>query len=245
MARHTGFGSRRRQRRQRLIGILVRVVGIGGLLILFAFSGYEVGTSQQATEIERLEQDLADLHEDNRALTERTAIAEEEAKRLDSMLQRLRAEYAANVPDQEVKQLVELIEDKLVSGVGRERLAFVISQTGHERQCEDEVETRRLLARTPISTDVQNTVTFADNRISVSGEGRSDRSEGGLAQAWFDPVGPVTLRFFSIDGDVKSVEDVLPLTTTVVLDDKEYFFAATAGERRGMLLVTAQECEYP
>jgi len=245
MARLTSLGRKRRQRRQALLIGGLKLVGYGGLLVLVSMSGYHVGISQNATEIARLRQDLEERRRANEALVERVATAEEEARRAEAQLERFERAYRANVPRGEVKELLERIEAKLAQGVPAERLGFVIGEAGGERSCDSGVETRRLEARTPITTQVDNSVTFADNRITVSGEGEPARDEDGVAETWFDPDAPVTLRFLTINGDISSVEGRLPMTHSIVLEGDEYRFSANRGEARGTIAVTAQRCDFP
>ncbi len=239
------LGRRRRLARRRLFWNVVRVLVVLVLLVLFAVGGYQAGISQAGHESERRAADLAAAAHRNLELTERLAMAEDRAGRLESQLQALRLDYAANVPPAELKPLLALLQARARAGVDRDRLAFVIEQAGRERSCERTVETQRLLVRTPVSTALDNAVSFADRRITVSGDGRPARDETGAPLDWFDPGQPVTLRFLTIGGDLSRVVGRLPLVHSVILGDREWQFQATASAEPGRIDLAARSCAYP
>lgn len=239
------LGRRRRLARRRLFWNAVRILVVLVLLVLFAVGGYQAGISQSSHESERRAADLALAADRNLELTERLAMAEDRAGRLESQLQALRLDYAANVPPAELKPLLALLQARARAGVDRDRLAFVIEQAGRERSCERTVETQRLLVRTPVSTALDNAVSFADRRITVSGDGRPARDEAGSPLDWFDPNQPVTLRFLTIGGDLSRVVGRLPLVHSVILGDREWQFQATASAEPGRIDLAARSCAYP
>ena len=65
------------------------------------------------------------------------------------------------------------------AGVDPERLAVLIEAAGQEDTCHSEPVTKRFMPRTPVSTGPVSWVRF-DDRITVTGEGESARSETGL-----------------------------------------------------------------
>lgn len=239
------LGRRRRLARRRLLLNAVRLLVVAALLVLFAVAGYQAGISQSGHEAERQAIDLAAAADRNLDLTEHLAMAEDRAKRLETQLQALRLDYAANVPPAELKPLLALLQARARAGVDHDRLAFVIGQAGRERTCERGVETQRLLVRTPVSTALENSVTFAERRITVSGDGRPARDEAGQPLDWFDPNQPVTLRFLTIGGDLSRVVGRLPLVHSVILGDREWQFQATASRAAGRIELVAQSCAYP
>lgn len=239
------LGRRRRAERRRLFWNVLRLALVAALLVLFAVAGYQAGVSQNVHELDRRAADLAAAGERNLELTEQLALTADAAARLESQLQSLRLDYAANVPPAEFKPLLGLLQARARAGVDLERLAFVIEQAGRERQCLPAVETRRLLMRTPVSTALDNAVSFAERRITVSGDGRPARDAAGEPLDWFDPALPVTLRFLTITGDLSRVAGRLPLAHSVILGDREWVFQAIASRDSGFVEVTAQSCAYP
>lgn len=239
------LGRRRRAQRRRLFWAALRLFAVAALLVLFAVAGYEAGRSQIAHLLERQTADLEAAAARDLALTEELATVEDRAARLESQLQSLRLDYAANVPPAELKPLIDLLRARVRAGVDPARLAFVIEQAGRERSCLSAVETRRLLLRTPLTTVLDNAVTFADRRISVGGDGRPARDPEGQPLDWFDPASPVTLRFLTIAGNLSRATGRLPLTHSVILNDREWLFQAVASSEPGHVDITAQSCAYP
>jgi cell division protein FtsB len=239
------LGRRRRAQRRKLFWTTVRLAAGLALLGFFAIAGYEAGRSQNAHLLERQAADLAAAAARELQLTEELATVEDRAARIESQLQSLRLDYAANVPPAEFKPLLDLLRARTRAGVPHERLAFVIEQAGRERNCLPAVETRRLIVRTPVTTVLDNAVAFADRRITVSGDGRPARNEAGEPLDWYDPGAPVTLRFLTITGELSRAAGRLPLVHSVILNDREWLFQATAAAEPGFVDVTAQSCAYP
>jgi cell division protein FtsB len=239
------LGRRRRAQRRKLFWTAVRLAAGLALLGFFAIAGYESGRSQNAHLLARQAEDLAAAAARELQLTEELATVEDRAARIESQLQSLRLDYAANVPPAEFKPLLDLLRARTRAGVPHERLAFVIEQAGRERDCQPGVETRRLIVRTPVTTVLDNAVAFADRRITVSGDGRPARNEAGEPLDWYDPGAPVTLRFLTITGELSRAAGRLPLVHSVILNDREWLFQATAAAEPGFIDVTAQSCAYP
>ncbi|MEZ5826090.1 MAG: hypothetical protein R3C97_15565 [Geminicoccaceae bacterium] len=245
MALLTTAARKRRERRKQLFFGLLKVSIAVGLLAFTAFSAFEVGASKTRTQKERLENELVDFRERDRERVREDAAAKDEVERLRQALAQVESDYAANVPTGEKKQLLDLVGTRLETGVPAERLAFVIREAAAQRQCAPDIEAKRLQARTPIVGNAANTVGFADNLVTVSGEGASARDEAGRPEAWFDPGQPVTLRFQTIGGESVVVEEVLPVTHAMVINGDEYLFQATPAERRGFVEIAVQVCEFP
>ena len=242
------FRSPRRQRRHFLIGLFWQLVRLGlflGILVLVAVGAYQAGISQNAESVKRMRTSLEDARRDNTELVERAAIAEEGEKRLARQYSDLERRFDATVPKGELKALVDQVERKLNMGVEPDRLAFVIENAAIQAPCEEEVESQTVWVRTPTSTVTDNTAGFAEERIIVSSEGRSARSEEGLSEAWFDPTALLVVRFLLINGEVSSVRGELPLSHAVVLDGEEYRFNARPSDENGKLAVTMQICAFP
>lgn len=246
MAPVSSLGNTRRQRRRRLLRGAVKAGAFAGLLIGMALAGYRVGLSQNRIEASRLEHDLAKEHERNRLLSERMARAEQAAEAAAVRLAQLQAAYRAEVPSGELRRLVDLATERLRQGVPAARLAFALREVRIERRCDPGIETKRLAVHTPTATAVVGSVGFADNRITITGEGAAARAADGAAQAWFDPMKPVGLRFLRIDGEVGTAEGLLPLAHSVVMGNSEFLFMAKASDRQpGAIDVTMQRCVFP
>jgi len=239
------LGRRRQAQRRRVFWNVVRLLIGAALLGFFAIAGYEAGRSESAHLLERQADDLDAAAARKLALTEELAMAEDRATRLEDQLTSLRLDYAANVPTAELKPLLTLLQARIRAGVDRSRLAFVIEQAGRERDCRPGVETNRLVVRTPVTTVLDNAVAFADQRITISGDGRPARDPSGEPLDWYDPAAPITLRFLTITGDLSRVAGRLPLVHSVIMNDREWYFQATAAAEPGYVDITAQSCAYP
>lgn len=219
-------------------------------LLLLALGGaaisYRVGVSQSRVEVDRLEADLADVHELNRMMSERAAKAEQQAEAAITRFAQLQQVYRSEVPRGELRTLLDLLGERLKAGVPAERLAFLLREARVERRCDKAIETQRVVVHTPINTTPVNSVAFASNRVTITSEGQSARKPDGTAEPFFDPAQPVVLRFLEIDGDVTTTEGRLPLTHALVVGSEEYFFTIRPTDRQpGTIDITMQRCEYP
>jgi hypothetical protein len=70
------------------------------------------------------------------------------------------------------------------------------------------------------------------------------RTAEGLPEAWYDPALPVRVDFQTLDGAVVSIQGVVPLTHSMVVDRREYRFSVVAGDQR-FVEITAQDCALP
>lgn len=241
----TTAARKRRQRRQQILIGLLKVAAAMGLLGFTAYSSFEVGTAKTRTQKERLETELAVFRQRELERVRQDATAEDEVNRLSDALARVEADYNANVPTGDLKMLVDIVRGRLDEGVSVDRLAFVIREAAIERRCDREIESKRLQVRTPIVSNASNSIGFADNLVTVSGEGPSNRDDNGRPEAWFDPGQPVRLQFLTIGGKSEVIDAVLPITYSVVVGGNEYRFQATTSVRRGYVDVSAQVCDFP
>lgn len=127
-----------------------------------------------------------------------------------------------------------------MAGVAAERLAVFIDIAGRPAACAAEPETKRFMPRTAVSTGPVSFVRF-DGRVTITGMGEPARNAEGLPEAWYDPAQPVRLDFQTLDGEVVTVEGVVPVNHVMVIDDREYRFSIVAGAER-FVEVTAQSC---
>lgn len=234
-----------RQRRRRT-GLWRLLLFVSPFLLVGAAAGYgyQVGASAKETRLSKLETALEQIRQTNLDLRDETVLARERMQAAKGALAELRERYARDVPTGEVARLSALIEEQLARGADPGRLALVLEAAGRPVACEDEVETRRFMPRTPIAEGPASAVRFGDNRIIVTGSGASATNQEGLREAWYDPAEPVEIRFETLNGDDSSIEGVLPLRHRMAVDGREYRFAIVAGER-AFVEVTAKACDLP
>jgi hypothetical protein len=243
MSGYGTFGESRRRRRHQAWWSVLRFLFAVVAVFAVGVYAYQVGVSANQARTAQLEADLVRFQHDNLDLRDRIALATQQSAEADAALESMRQRYAAEIPSGEAAELLAELREQLDAGVEPERLALLIEAAGLEDSCQSEPVTKRFVPRTPISTGPLSWVRF-DDRIIVSGEGESARTETGLPEAWFDPAQPIRLEFRTLDGGVTSVEAVVPFTHRMVVDGKEYRFSAISGERR-FLELTAQACPLP
>lgn len=239
------YGDTRRHRRRQTFWSVAKWTAVAGLLVAAALVSYAVGVSQARTEIVRLELDLGTMRELNRLMSERVARAEQQAEAAITRFANLQQVHRATTPRGELRDLLDLVEQRLRDGIPAGRLAFLLREARPERRCDKATETQRLAVHTPTNTAPLSSIGFAGSRISVTAEGVAARNLEGGAETWFDPSQPVVLRFLEINGDVSSIEGQLPLSHALVMGDDEYLFAMRASDRQGQIDVTMQRCDYP
>src|SRR5690606_18002201 len=155
------------------------------------------------------------------------------------------ARYEREVPTGFVKEMMQLVQQKLEAGADEERLAFLVSAADQPRNCDGEPDTKRFIVTTELQSGGANdAVSFGDRSITVTAVGAAARDANGNLEAWYDPQKPVTMTFTQLGGTTIQAEGPLPLHHSVVAGDSEYRFTALPGAR-GFLTVTADRCDYP
>ena len=242
MASYGTFGDARRRRRHQAWWSVIRFLAAVVAVFAVGIYAYQVGVSANQARTAQLEADLIRFQQDNLDLRDRIALANKQSADADAALESMRQHYATDVPSGDAADLLTQLRAQLAAGVEPERLAFLIEAAGLDA-CQSEPVTKRFMPRTPVSTMPLSSIRF-DDRITVTGEGESARSETGLPEAWYDPAKPVRLEFRTLDGGITSIEGILPFTHRLAVDGKEYRFSAARGEHR-FLEVTAQACPLP
>ncbi len=234
-------GRRRRRARAGFFKTVIFLILIGAI----SYWSYSLGQQRSGTDNQDLREQIAQLRVENTRLRE-------EADR--AIVARLAAEegradaekrYAKEVPRGVAKDVVAAVIARLKDGVSADRLSFVIANAADQALCDEEIVRRRFIVQTPYTSGENHVVTFADNRIAVTGQGLPATSDAGQAEARFDPGGPVTAEFTVIDGEVTRAEGALPLRHSVVLGDREFRFVMTPADTDGFVVVSAQRCAYP
>jgi hypothetical protein len=228
---HDSYSRRRRQARRTLIRWLLGL----GAIIAAGVAAYQTGSSLAEREIEELMQERARLTERIEA-----GLILSERRLKDAELR-----YERDVPSGELAALVARVRDKLAAGVDQDRLAFLIDSAGKPRKCDNKPVTKRFVVRTPISRGANDSVSFANNAITVTALGESALNEEGKVEAWFDPAQPVTLRLVQLGGKTTVRKGTLPLHTSIVIKDKEYLYSVVEGAQRGFVEITGDRCDYP
>ncbi len=152
--------------------------------------------------------------------------------------------YENEVPRGKPAGLWLLVKRKLDEGIELKRLDHVIGLVADERQCDEQLTTKRIIVRTRLQGGSDTAAGFGQGRITVLGDGQSARDADNRPHAWYDPDLPVTISFVAIGGNTEKVQGYLPLHHTVLVGTDEFRFAVTEGAR-SFATVTAQRCDYP
>ena len=232
------------RRRRHLAMTLVKwsaglaIVGIAG------FYAYQIGSNLARKDVGELKAEVAKLSKTVAGLKRENASLRTQAMKVTARERKLTERFRRELPPENTRALIAKLKERLDEGVGEDRLAFVIGAAKKLRSCEGTPVTRRFIVKTPIYHGANDSVTFAENTITVTAEGGSEKNPEGKPEAWFDPAQPVTARFAQIGGEVSEVTGLLPLHHSVVISSTEYKFSVIKGAR-GFVKITGDRCRYP
>lgn len=239
-----GLRERRDRRRREFRWRLVRWSIAFAAVFAAGFYAYETGTGLAEREVVRLRDEIASLNRTIEELTDEKVRLADAAAVAAKSAKDWERRYGRDVPTGEVKKLYDLAQQKIQEGVDPNRLTFVLSQTGQERECDEAVETKRFYVKTPLYSGANDSVGFGGNRITLTAEGAASKDETGNPLARFDPAQPILVRFVLLGGGGSEATGMLPLHHTLVSGDKEYRFSLVSGAP-GMVKVTGGFCSYP
>ena len=237
------YEERARRRRSRRWAVLrwILVIGLIGAIAVFA---YESGRSLAEAESAALRDDVAELEgglgESQRAIAQleaRLALAERARQEAERRFQ-------AELPTGSAVEFLPLIQEKLDSGITKQRLTTALGELVIERDCDAEGVTKRFIVTTALSGNANNSVRFVEGTLVITAEGDSALNAQGKPEAWFDTAKPITVRFQVERGEATEVTGVLPLSRSVILGDREHLFEVASGNR-GFVEVTGLSCVYP
>ena len=232
------------RRRRHLVKTLAKwsaglaIVGIAG------FYAYQIGSNLAQKDVRDLKASLAKLSKTVVGLKRENARLRTQAMKVRARERKLTERFRREMPPENTKALIAKLKERLDAGVGEDRLAFVIGAAEKLRSCEDAPVTKRFIVKTPIYEGANDSVSFAENTITVTAEGVSEKTSEGRPEAWFDPARPVTARFAQIGGKVSEVTGLLPLHHSMVIDSTEHKFSVIKGAR-GFVKITGDRCRFP
>ncbi len=217
--------------------VLLFMFGLG----LFAYEGGSMLAQRAVVELEKqvaeLDGNVAALGRENADLKTALAAAEDRAAEWQGR-------YEQEVPTGRSKELFDLVQERVAAGIETDRLAFLIGAAENRKSCDADAQTKRFFARTPLYKGANDSVSFAQDRITITAEGASAVNEAGDREGWFDPAKEVTVRFAQLGGRKSDRTGALPLHHSIVIGNSEYRFTAVAGDR-GIIKVTGARCPFP
>ena len=225
------------RRRRRVRWATIRWVLVIGAVVGAAGFAYEVGSSQEVHRLSELQAQIDDLSTRFGALQQRNTDLQANVMVVEERLR----EAQKGIPSGPVADLLALVREKLDAGIEVERLQFLIGAAVNTPNCPERPVSKRFMVQTLLFSGTNDSINFADNRITVTARGESATNAQGKAEAWFDPAQPIKLILTQIGGKVAEVAGKLPLHTSVVIGDEEHRFTATMGEQ-GFVQVTGERC---
>ncbi len=237
---HDTHARRRRRARRSFVRWLLGL----GAIVAVGMIAYELGSSLTERELEELGQRLAELSGRVEELEQQNTGLQADLILKDRRLKDSVLRYERDVASGTLVALMERIREKLEAGVDEDRLGFLIDSAGNLRSCDNKPVTKRFMVRTPISRGVNDSVSFANNRITITALGESALNAEGKVEAWFDPARAIALRLTQIGGKTTIEKGKLPLHASVIVKNKEYKYSVVAGQQRGFVEITGDRCDY-
>lgn len=233
---------RNRLRRRRLVfgasfrwGLALAVgVGVG----LYA---HDIGSDIAQQQVTELRMQLNEETESGEKLRSEVIGLEAALRSERDKVANWRARYKADVPSEDEMPIMEAIRARLNEGVSTERLQTVVSIVRDDVTCEPLGVTKRFFVNNEISRGANDSVSFANGKITITGDGVAARNANNKSEAWFDTKSPVTLIISHLGGENSKVSGLLPLHQSVAIGDVEYRFTAVVGAR-SFVNVTGERC---
>lgn len=236
--------NRQRRRRRFWWGVTKWSLALA-LIIAAGIYSYRFGTDLARHEVVKAEARIAELETEVAGLQQQSAALATDLAKARETVTGWEARYQREVPTGFVREMMQLVQQKLEAGADEERLAFLVSAADKPRVCDDQPETKRFIVTTELQSGGANdAVSFGERSITVTAQGEAARDASGNLEAWYDPEQPLIVTFTQLGGKTVVAEGPLPLHYSVVAGDNEFRFTALPGAR-GFLTVTADRCNYP
>ena len=239
------YDPEKRYRRRRLRSLL-RVFFYAAVLLVVAIFAYQIGVEETKGRETRLRTQIDGLEaarEADRSAAVRAELDAARARSAQQLAEQALEDLRAQIPSGDLQTLTSLVATKLDEGVPTDRLAFLIDSASQTRECGGP-EAKRFILSTPAYSGPNTSVTFAEGRITVAGDGENARSVNDGVLGWFDPEKDVTITFTLIGGEQSVVTGILPLHHSVLLGDEEFRFTVVADEQ-SLVRVTTDRCALP
>ncbi|NNG04787.1 MAG: hypothetical protein HKM95_11900 [Inquilinus sp.] len=236
------YDSERRHRR-RMMSSFFRFAFFAVVLVVVSVISYRYGIREVESSEVDLTRQVAELTAENETLQRDAIRHQSDVRTVEIRYEELLRRFETEMPRGPLLDLTRLAAERLQEGVSPERLTFYLREAGEPRDC-SALGGKRFVLPTPAYQGTDTSVSYEEGRISVTGLGENAVTANGGIQGWFDPARPVAVTFTMIGGETTSVEGLLPLYKSVVLDGQEYRFAIAAG-RRSFVNVSADRCSFP
>jgi cell division protein FtsB len=239
-----GLRENRRRRRREARWKIIRWFFIIGCIVAAGAYAYQTGSRLAARNIASLEQQLSESSQRTTDLEAQLQAQREQVSSERARAEEWRQRYERDVATGEIKSLFELVRTKIDDGLTSQRLRFILEQTESRRDCDANLQVKRLQVQTPLSGGTRSQAAFANGSVTIGIIGAPARDNAGNPEAWFDVTRPVTVRLTRPGGKATEAVGPLPLHPALVHGDREYRFSIVAGAR-GIAEVTMERCQFP
>lgn len=230
---------RQRQRQRTMSFVFLILTMCFAVAVGFWFGGQnkDAQALAQVARLEALEKEAAQLRSQ---LTEALTTKQE----ADMRYQALQEETEALVPAEgPLRDLIGLLKTRLNDGSSPERLANIIQTARPPQNCTDP-ESKSFVVATPNYKGPESAISLDNGMIVLKAAGQSASSQKGEPEAWYDESQPIELSFLKSGGSSVKKTGTLPLSVSVVVQDKEYRFTFVSGPK-SLVKVTYDRCDYP
>lgn len=231
----------RRRRRRQVFSVILRWVLVLAVGIGVGFYAHDIGTDIAQRQVTELRAEIAEERDSGDRLRSEIAGLQAALRSERDKVADWRSRYERDVPADGEIPIVEAMRERLAAGVSPERLETVVRIARDDVACEPLGDTKRFVVNNEISRGANDSVSFANGAITITGDGVAARNANGQPEAWFNPDLPVTVYFAYPGGEVSQAVGTLPLHHSVAIGNAEYRFSAVAGAR-SFLRVTGQKC---
>lgn len=146
------------------------------------------------------------------------------------------------LPNTEIQDLLLVVNQKAADGISPNRMSTLIAGLSKDEKCTDQPQSKRIVILTPVSQQVDGSVSFYRGLITITGKGSPTLNEDGNPEAWFDPSKQVTATFTLPGGETQVATGILPLYHSVLIKKNEYRFTIIPG-KRSFADVTVRSCD--
>jgi outer membrane murein-binding lipoprotein Lpp len=238
---YSGWQQEKRQRRRRWVTrliVLVLLIAAG----MFVFSAGQESAKKQVSDLEARIESLTATQAQLEAKSDQLALDEAKA---EAEAGQWKSRYDAEVPNGPARGLLVQLKKQLDAGVPADRIGLMVDAAGKSAKCPGQPVSKRFLVKTPISGSGNDSITFADNAVTVTATGEPSVGNDGKTNAWFDPEKPITVRFVRLGGKGQEITGVLPIHHSFVLEGDEIRVSLIRGDAPGFVRATGEKCELP
>lgn len=232
------YDPERRYRRRKRRGVLKFLLVVAALVTLALFS-YQMGVEQLKGRDASLREEVLQLSRRKGELELLVRQLQDAARSAEVRSADLEQRLAREVPQGELARLMNMVQERLTSGVNVDRLTFLINSAQNPRRCQP-MDTKRLQPATSALKSADRAISYNNNSLIVMGEAQPLKENSSS----YDPNLPVTLHILPQGAKESVATGPLPLRVAVVVENNEFQFTAFSSGRT-FIEIRAERCAYP